>query len=55
MKIEEEITCEYCESEFTITYDDNSTYGKLTACPFCAEHLDDPDDEEDDDDNFLEE
>lgn len=45
-RIEEEIHCEYCDSEFEIAYNENAVDGKLNLCPFCGEHLEeaDPDD-----------
>lgn len=48
MKVEEEIECPYCNSHFSISYDDNETDGKMQFCPFCREAL--PEDYDEDDD-----
>ena len=45
-KVEEDITCENCDAEFFIQYDDAA---ELKRCPFCGEYLEDGYIEEDED------
>ena len=33
------IVCSCCEAEFVITFDEATTEGELTYCPFCSEKL----------------
>ena len=42
-------TCDNCESEFTIKYDEEATESDPQFCPFCAEMIVDVDKLDEDD------
>ena len=49
-RYEEEIECRYCNSSFSIQYNDSETDGNIKFCPFCSESL--PDDYFEEDEEY---